>query len=383
MLAALVVFGPLAVDLYLPALPAIGQDLGVPAGQVQTTLTAFLAGFCLGMLIYGPVSDAIGRRPVALFGTVLFLGSSLACAFAPSVEWLAALRFVQAIGGGATAVMGRSMVRDVFPGPGMARALSLVALVTAITPMLAPLLGGQVLALADWRMIFFLLAAYGGAVCLLIWFAIPESLPRERRTQGRLLRAMGIYATFACDPRAWACALTAGGSFGAMFAYIAGTPFVYIDYFGVSPQAYGFLFAANIAAQMFGTWLNSRTVGRLGTGPVSRSAALVGFAGAASLAWACLTGSGGLWMIALSLAPVIGVTVILSSNMTAQMMGYYPNNAGAAAAVIVSMSFGVGALSSFAVGLLQDESPVAMGVVVLACSSLSVLSSLIAGRRVR
>jgi DHA1 family bicyclomycin/chloramphenicol resistance-like MFS transporter len=118
---------------------------------------------------------------------------------------------------------------------------------------------------------------------------------------------MGIYATFACDPRAWACALTAGGSFGAMFAYIAGTPFVYIDYFGVSPQAYGFLFAANIAAQMFGTWLNSRTVGRLGTGPVSRSAALVGFAGAASLAWACLTGSGGLWMIALSLAPVIGV----------------------------------------------------------------------------
>lgn len=374
-LASLVVFGPISIDLYLPALPDIARAFGAGTGALQWTLSAFLAGFCLGMLVYGPVSDAVGRRPVLLFGIVLFVLASLACAFAPSAAQLIGLRFFQAVGGGAAAVMGRAIVRDIYPRHDGARILSLVALVTAITPMLAPLAGAQILRLFGWPAIFLLLALYGALVLVLAWRAVAESHPPARRTQLRLGAAAAVYGRLLADRAAWGCVLCAGGTFGAMFAYIAATPFVYIEHFGVSPQAYGLLFALNIVSQMAGTYLNSRMV-RLGAVVrMSRAAARLALAGASLLLLAGLSGWGGLGLVAVALLPVIGVSVLQSSNMTARIMALYPDNLGAAAAALTSSMFGLGALSSFCVSLFNDGTPLAMGVVVFICCAIALLGT--------
>lgn len=374
-LASLVIFGPIAIDLYLPAMPQIGRQFAVDSGAVQWTLSAFLAGFCLGMLVYGPVSDAVGRRPVLLFGIVLFLVASVMCALAPNVGWLIAARFFQAVGGGAPAVMSRTIVRDIFPRHDAARVLSMVALVTALTPMLAPLIGGQILTVAPWPVVFAVLAAYAALVLLVSLRTIPESYPVERRSGLRLGAAMAIYGRLATDRAAWGCVLAAGGSFAAMFAYIAGTPFVYIDYFGVPPQAYGLLFAANIVSQMACTWINGRLVRGGDLLVLSRRAGWIGLAGAVLLTLSALTGWGGLAGIAVSLLPVIGVTVALSSNLTARMMALYPHNAGAAVAALTASMFGAGALSSLAVSLFNDGTPKAMALVILGCALVSVAGS--------
>lgn len=372
-LASLAIFGPLSIDLYLPALPQIGRDLGVDAGMMQWTLSGFLLGFCIGMLIYGPVSDAIGRRPVILFGIALFIVASLACAFARSIELLIALRFLQAFGGGAAAVLGRAIVRDIYPRDAAARILSLVALVTAITPMMAPLVGGQLLYFWDWTAVFWLLAVYGVIAFAITWFAIPEPHPPERRSGLRLSAAMAVYGRLLTDRAAWGCVLCAGGTFAAMFAYIAGTPFVYIEHFQVSPQLYGFLFGINILSQMLFTVTNSRLVSRWPLTTLSLRAALIAFASSIPLLLAGVFGVGGLWAIVLPLLPIIGVTAMQSSNMTARIMALYPNNVGAAAAALTSACFGCGAVSSFLVSLLNDGTPTAMVVVVCLCCAIAVL----------
>lgn len=370
-LASLVIFGPIAIDMYLPAMPQIGRQFGADSGAVQWTLSAFLAGFCVGMLVYGPVSDAVGRRPVLLFGIVLFLVASVMCALAPDLDWLIVARFFQAVGGGAPAVMSRTMVRDIFPRNDAARVLSMVALVTALTPMLAPLVGGQVLTVASWSAIFVVLAAFSAVVLAVSLRWVPETYPPERRSGLRLGSAVGAYARLATDRAAWGCVLAAGGAFAAMFAYIAGTPFVYIDYFAVSPQAYGLLFAINIVAQMACTWINGRLVRRRDLLDLSRWAARGGLAGAGVLAVSAFTGWGGLAGIAVPLLAVVGVTVVQASNLTARMMALYPHNAGAAVAALTASMFGAGAVSSLAVSLLNDGTPRAMALVILGCAAVS------------
>lgn len=372
-LASLVVFGPLGIDLYLPAMPAIGRDFGATAGQVQWSLTSFLAGFCGGMLFYGPVSDAFGRRPVMLLGVASFALVSFACAFADDAVSLAVLRFLQAIGGGASAVMARAIVRDIFPGHEVARMLSLMALATALAPMLAPLIGGWILKVAPWPWIFVTLGAYSLFALALVWRTTPESHPPERRGGLKLLPAILIYGALLKDRAAWGCVLCAGGVFAAMFAYIGGTPFVYIEHFGVSPQIYGFLFGVNIVAQMGCTYANSRLVKTHDPVTLSRWASGAALIAGVALAAVGASGWGGLFAIAAPLFVIVGVTGQLAANMTTRIMALYPNNTGAATAALTSSMFGLGALSSFAVSLLHDGSPWAMCLVILVCVAVSAL----------
>ncbi|MEZ5839124.1 MAG: Bcr/CflA family multidrug efflux MFS transporter [Hyphomicrobiales bacterium] len=379
LLGMLVAFGALSIDMYLPSLPDIATSLATSPDRVQATLTTFFAGFGTAMLVYGPLSDAIGRRPLLLSGIVVFIVASIGCAFAASVEQLIVLRFLQAAGGAAAAVLGRAIVRDIFPPAEAPHVLSTMALVMALGPLLAPLIGGQILRFAEWPAIFLVLAGYGALCLVAAWRMLPETLPASRRRDLHLGRAFLAYGRILADRVSFGYLLASGFAFAAMFAYITGTPFVYIEYFGVPREWYGVLFGMNIVSQMSFTYLNTRLVRRLGPERMTLIGVVVGFAGAALLLLAGLTGLGGLPLIVVALLPVVGVTALVGANSTAIALNRFPENAGAAAATFTAGMFGFGALSSVAVGMVHDGTPAAMAIVIFGCSTIALLGRLFGG----
>ncbi|SCK16477.1 Bcr/CflA family multidrug efflux MFS transporter [Vogesella sp. LIG4] len=361
LLGALVAFGPLSIDLYLPALPAIAASLAAPVGLVQFTIGGFLAGFCLGMLLYGPLSDRYGRRPVLLGGIALYLLASLACVLAQSAEQLIALRVLQAVGGGAGSVLGRAMVRDLFALDRAAQVLSLLHLVTMIAPLLAPLLGGWLLLAAGWRALFLALALFGAAILALVALRLPETHPPENRSTQSLGAAFRAYGRVLGDVPSLGYLLALGLTFGAMFAYITGSPFVYIGYFGVAPQHYGWLFGLNIAAVIVLTLLNKRLAQRHRPDSLLQwQTAAVALAGIAL--W--LAGAGSLPAVVLPLLVSVGLTGSIGPNCMARLLQLHPDLAGAAMALAASGQFALGMLASALVAWLHDGSPRAMCLVI-------------------
>lgn len=367
LLGSLVMVGPLAVDMYLPSLPDIAADLAAHPAEVQQTITTFLLGFAVGMLVYGPVSDRYGRRPVIACGLALFLAASLLCAAADGIGMLTLGRVLQAIGGGAASALARAVAKDMFSTEGAARVLSLMAMVMAVAPLLAPTVGGQILLIADWRAIFHVLAAFGAAGLLATLTLLPESLPASARVGIRLLGAFAAYGRIITDRRALADLVSGSFNSAAMFAYITGTPFVYIEYFGVSPQWYGALFGVNVIALVVASALNARYVGRFGLLRTTRLSIAIGAAGGVALLAAGVTGIGGLWGVAAPLLLVVGVQAPVGANCTARLMGLFPASAGAASALFGATRFGLGAAASALVGMLHDATPLAMCAVVAAC----------------
>jgi MFS transporter, DHA1 family, multidrug resistance protein len=364
LLGALAACGPIAVDMYLPSLPSIARAFGVADSAAQSTLTSFMLGFAIGMLVYGPLSDRFGRRPILLGGLALFLVASIACASAGSIDLLVGMRFVQALGAGAASVMARAIARDVHAPHDAARVLSMIAIVTGVGPLLAPLIGGQLLLVGGWRAIFVVLALFGALASALAFMRVRESWPADKRAGAALWHSFAIYGRLLVDPVALGHLLCGGMAFASMFAYITATPFVYIEYFHVSAQHYGFLFALNIVGIMFGNFMNTRLVGQLGSLPIISFAATVSCIASLFVCLVSLTGWGGLWSIVAGLFFVVGVVGLLSANCTTDLMHRYPANAGAAAAVFGAMQLALGALSSLAVGLWTDVSPKGMGIVV-------------------
>lgn len=374
LLGALVAFGPLAVDLYLPALPAIAAGLGSGAEAVQATVTVFLAGFSLGMLGYGPISDRYGRRPVMLAGIVLFVLASLACALAVDVGSLVLARFLQALGGGAASVLARAVVRDVYASTEAIRKLSLMAMVTAIAPLLAPLVGSLALAAGGWRATFALLVVWGVACLYGVWAHLPETLAPERRGQLGLKAAFGAYLQLLRDPAAIGLLLAGGMSFAAMFAYITGGPFYFITLHGLSPTQYSLIFAANAVGIFLANFINSRLVKRLGPPALIGAGCLLGLAGALVLP---LVVASNLPASIAALFVVVSVTGLLGANCVGLLMQAYPRNAGAAAALFGASQFGFGMLASGAVGLLHDGTGRPMAGVIGAAALLSVAGYLL------
>jgi DHA1 family bicyclomycin/chloramphenicol resistance-like MFS transporter len=371
LLGALVMVGPLAIDMYLPSLPDIAVDLAAHPAEVQQTITVFLLGFAAGMLIYGPISDRYGRRPIIAGGLALFAAASVLCAVADGMGMLTLGRVLQAIGGGAASALARAVAKDMFSAEGAARVLSLMAMVMAIAPLAAPTVGGQILLLADWRAIFHVLAALGVAGLVATLALLPESLPPSARVGIRLLGAFGAYGRILVDRRAIADLATGSFVTAAMFAYIAGTPFVYIAYFDVSPQWYGALFGANVVALVIASWLNARHVGRIGIHRATRLSVVVGAVGGVALLAAGVTGFGGLWGIAVPLLLVVGVNGPVAANCAARLMSLFPASAGAASALFGALRFVTGAAATALVGLLHDATPLAMCAVASACCFLA------------
>ncbi len=364
LLGALAACGPLATDMYLPSLPSIAQAFAVATGAAQSTLTSFMLGFSVGMLLYGPLSDAYGRRPVLLGGIAMFVLASVACCLSYSIGSLVLFRFVQALGAGAASVLSRAIARDAHEPADAARVLSMVSIVMAIGPLLAPLVGGQLLLLGGWRTVFAALTLFGAACAVLAWSRIPETWPPEKRRHAALLQSFAVYGRLLRDPLVWGHVLCGGMAFAAMFAYITATPFVYIEYFHVSPQHYGLLFGLNVAGIIAGNYLNARLVLRRGALPVIAFASALGCAASLVVALVCVTGLGGLWAIVAALFFVVAVVGVLLANCTTELMHRYPHNAGAAAALFGAMQLAFGALASFAVGLWEGVSPTGMGVTI-------------------
>jgi DHA1 family bicyclomycin/chloramphenicol resistance-like MFS transporter len=357
-LAALSAFAPLSVDMYLPALPTMSADLRASDADTQLTLTAFMIAFGLGQTFYGPLGDRFGRRPVLLAGIAVYLLASAACAFAPRVEHLIALRFVQGLSACAGVVMARAMVRDLAERDRAAQVMSVMMACVSIAPMLAPLIGALVFQLAGWRAIFWTLAAFGLAALFAGTLGARETLRPEHRAPLHLVTVLGRFAQLLRTRDFIGYALAPAFMFGTMMAFVSGSPFVYIDHYGLAPSQYAWLFAANVVAMTLGSTINSRLVQRFGADALLRRAAI-----APALIGAALIVAGVVetYTGTLGLAPFVPLTVLMVGSMsvilpnaTACAMQRYPHIAGTASSLLGVIQFGTGAVFGTLVGHLLD-----------------------------
>lgn len=377
LLAALSAFAPLAIDLYLPSLAVIGSELQAPSGRVQQTVTVFLAGFALGMLFYGPLSDRYGRRRVIFAGTTVFVAASAACMLAQNIEQLLAFRLIQAFGGGAAAVISRAVVRDLFGETDSARVMAMIAMVTSLAPMVAPLLGAYILELGSWRYEFLVLALFGLACTVATYLLLPETLLKGR-SQTSIRQAFQGYATVLKQGNARWLILAGGGHFAAMFAYITGTPFVYIEFFGLSEKTYALLFGSNILTLIVFGYVSTRLVKRTGTTRLIQTGSALGLLGALLVLASAWNSGNQPWNLAMMVVGFwlcVGSLGLVAPNTTAQLLGKHPNNAGAASALYGCAQFGLGGLASWVVSLVQDGTALPMAGTVLTFAGLACVAS--------
>ncbi|NPC49541.1 Bcr/CflA family efflux MFS transporter [Corallococcus sp. AB032C] len=372
LLGVLIGFGPLSIDMYLPAFPAIGESLRATAGEVERTLAAFFAGLAVGQLFSGPVSDRFGRTKPLYVGLALYVLGSIGCATAPSADVLAACRFVQALGGSVGMVTARAVVRDLHSGAAAARMMSRLVLVMGLAPILAPLLGGWVLRAAGWRAIFGSHAVIG-LIALGAAFAIlPETAP-PRSGVTKPFQAMWSITK---APDFLGPALAAALAQAGMFAYIGGSPFVFITLHGVKPEHFGWFFGANaaglVAVSQLNHWLLARSSPERVLKLAVRIAALAGLA----LVTVASTGIGGLWGIALSLFVFVSTLGAITPNATALAMEQHAKQAGIASAVLGALQFMLAAGASATVSASHDGTarPMALGVAIAALLALGAMS---------
>ena len=333
-LGALSAFGPLSIDLYLPGLPALSRDLGAKAWEGQLTLTACLAGLALGQLFAGPLSDRFGRRPPLLAGLLAYCGASLACAVAPSIFVLVALRLVQGLAGAAGIVIARAVVRDLRSGAAAARVYSLLMLVTGLAPTLAPLLGGELLQVTSWRGLFVVLAAIVFAMLIGTAAGLPETHPRERWERGGWRQTSRTFRGLLRDRVFMGYALVLGISFGEMFAYISGSPFVLQDVYGVSARLFAVIFAANALGIVVCSQINAALVGRVSPERLLAGGLAAGAVAGVALLAVILAGGIGLAGILPCLLVTVSSIGFVFPNSAALALVEYPHVAGSASALL-------------------------------------------------
>ena len=368
-LGILSAFGPLSIDMYLPGLPSIARDFGVATADVQQTLSAFFIGLAVGQLIYGPISDRVGRRRPLLFGCALYALACLGCVVAPSLNALILLRLAMALGACAGMVITRSVVRDFFDERESARMYSMLVLVMGLAPILAPLIGGQLLLYWGWRVIFLVLSGFGVLCFVLVYFGLGESLPAERRNRRGLGAVLRSYGGLLGDGRYIGFTVAGGLASAAMFAYISGSPFVFIELNGVPPERFGLLFGINalglIAASQLNRWLLERYRGS----QILVSAVSVTALSSLLLVTSAATGLGGFPGMLVLLFFCIASTGLVGPNTTAGAMAPYARQAGSASAMLGAIQFGLGATASALVGLLFNGTAVPMAAIIALCGA--------------
>ncbi len=379
LLGSLTAFAPLSIDMYLPTLPTIQRELVTSANNVQLTLAAFFAGLAIGQLAYGPVADRFGRKRPLVVGLALYAVASLGCAFAPNIESLIAFRFVQALGGAAGVVIARAVVRDLRSGVEAARLFSLLMLVMGAAPILAPLLGGWLLLLGSWRFAFGVLGALGVAALVIVPRALPETATQrlERldvRTIGAQLKAL------AKDPYFVAYALAGGFAQAGMFAYISGSPFVLIEMFHVSPQAYGWMFGANAAGLIAASQINRRLLVTSTPARVLGRALLLTLVAVVGLLVLALLDLQVLPAVLVALFVFVGALGFVGPNATALAMDRHGARAGMASASLGSGQYVIAALASAAVGITNDGTMRPMAIVMAVCATSAAVAAAL-GRR--
>ena len=378
-LGALSAFGPLAIDFYLPAFPAMAQAFATDEKHVQTTLAAYFLGLSIGQLAYGPVADRFGRRKPLLFGVALFTLASLACAYAPNLDTLVLARFVQALGGCAGMVLSRAIVSDKCDPVASAKVFSQLMLVMGLAPILAPMLGGVLVNLAGWQSIFLVLSLFSAACLLAVSLGLPESLPANMPRQP-LSGALRQYLRLLNDRVFLGHALTGGIAIAGMFAYIAGSPFVFIKLYGVPAEHYGWLFGTNAAGFILVAQVNARLLAKRGPAfLLVRAVWMYLAAGLVLLGVAALRPSQ-LWPLLVPLFVCIASLGCIIPNASACAMSGQGARAGSASALMGCLQFSVAAGAAALVGLLHDGSAVPMAMVISLCGALAVSVALLTRR---
>lgn len=374
-IAALVALGPLSTDMYLPALPTLAREFDTDSGSVQLTLSLFLGGFAIAQLIYGPLSDRYGRKPVLLGGLGLFLISSIACALATRIESLILFRFLQALGGSAGPVLGRAMVRDIHGPKEAGRVLSHIGSAMALGPAIAPIVGGYLLVWLGWASIFWFLALFSLFAIWLLSFRIAESAPkhyRHPRSLGRILRDFGLLLQ---DRNYLGYTLACSFSFAGLFVFLSVSSFVIIDYFGYPPERFGLWFLMVVSGYLTGTLGGGRLSRVLGHRKLVAIGSLICLvSGIVMAAVGFNEPTHALYLMLPMLGFMIGVGIVMPQSM-AGALADYPQIAGSASGLMgfiqMTLAGGIGVIA----GQLHDGTPAVMGAMIGFCGLLCFASA--------
>jgi MFS transporter, DHA1 family, multidrug resistance protein len=373
LLAMLTALGPLSMDMYLPSLPDIAHVLDAPVARTQLTISSYLVGFAAGQMIYGPLSDRYGRRPVLLAAVALYLASTLACAAAQSVDLLIAARLLQGISGSGAIVLARAIVRDVYSGVQAARELSLMGSISATAPIVAPMIGGVLQAVFGWRANFFCMSA-GGLIALLVaGRLLPETLRPGNRAQS--LSVFSMMRGYGAVARHRGFLIYLGiitTTYAGLFAWVSGASVVLQGIYGLSSVTFGFTFALGAAGYMLGAMLATRLVVRLGLERTIAVGVVVIAAGGLSLTLAVATGIPGLWLVAAMALYLAGVGLAMPQAMAGALTPF-PDRAGTAASLMGLIQQAVAAIIAAVIGAFLVQSAWPVTGVVLAMSTLTLL----------
>ncbi|WP_210586843.1 multidrug effflux MFS transporter [Streptomyces sp. GESEQ-35] len=370
-LGGLTAVPPLSMDMYLPALPEVTGSLHASAATVQLTLTACLAGMAFGQLVVGPMSDKWGRRRPLLIGLAVYIVATALCAVAPTVELLVACRLAQGLAGAAGIVIARAVARDLYDGMAMARFFSTLMLISGVAPIVAPLIGGQILQVTDWRGVFVVLVVVGVALTAVVWVKLPETLPPAERHSGGTGEALHAMRRLLAD-RTFSGYMIAGGfAFASLFAYISASPFVIQEIYGASPQTFSLLFGLNSVGLIAVGQLNGKVlVGRVNLDKVLGTGLVIVIAAATALLLMSLDvfGEVGLVPVAAALFVLMSAMGITLPNTQALALMRTRHAAGSASALLGTSSFLIGAIASPLVGVAGEDTALPMAVVQLAAA---------------
>ncbi|GHF81418.1 multidrug effflux MFS transporter [Streptomyces thermodiastaticus] len=375
-LGALTATPPLAMDMYLPSLPEVTRALHAPAATVQLTLTACLLGMAFGQLVVGPMSDRWGRRRPLLTGLAVYILATALCAVAPTVETLIAFRLVQGLAGAAGIVIARAVVRDLYDGVAMARFFSTLMLISGVAPIAAPLIGGQILRVTDWRGVFVLLTVVGVLLGALVWTKLPETLPPAGRHEGGVGQALRSMRALLADRPFTGYLLAGGFAFAALFSYVSASPFVVQEIYGASPQTFSLLFGLNSVGLVVVGQINGKVlVGRVRLDRVLAVGLVVVILAATALLLMAsgVFGEVGLTPVAAALFVLMSAMGITMPNTQALALMRVERHAGAASALLGTSSFLVGAVASPLVGIAGEDTAVPMAVVQLAAALVALV----------
>lgn len=367
-LGLLAAVGPFAIDMYLPALPAIAADLGASTAATQMTLMVFFVSFGVAQLIYGPLSDMWGRKPPLYFGLALFGLAGIGCGLAPSIEWLIFFRFVQGVGAAAVAVIPRAVIRDLHTGPEATRLMALVMLVFSVSPILAPLFGSAIIVPFGWRAVFVAVTVVSGIALVMLWALLPETRPASERIAGNLGNVMRAYGRLMVDAKFQGLTFIGGLGMASFFAFLASSSFVYIGHFGLTPTQYSLAFSVN-AVGFIGASQFAATLGqRFGMGRMLTAAVTVYLVMSLILLGVTLAGIDNLWaLMALLFFAFASLGLVIPSTMVLSLEDHGPI-AGMASALGGTLQFVAGAVTITIASFFFDGTSLPMVAVIAACA---------------
>lgn len=355
-LGALMAFTSLSTDIYLPAMPQMEQDL---QGNVELTITGFLAGFAIAQLIWGPISDRIGRKIPLYIGLVIFVMGSIGCVYSQNIEQIVFWRVIQAVGACTAPMLARAMIRDLYVRTQAAQMLSTLTIVMAIAPIVGPLLGGQILKLSTWHDIFWLLTAIGSLMFISLFF-LPETHTEDRRQKSSVRVVFQHYRRLIGNWQFMRYTLCVTFFYVAAYTFIVGSPFVYITYYGVDPQHYGWLFAINIVGIMVLSFINRTLVSRFSLDTLLRCTTAFAATALIILCTLFYFGVGNIHSVIIMILFFFSMNGVVAANSTAAALDGVPEIAGAASALIGSLQYGSGIISSLLLAWLETDTPVTM-----------------------